>query len=171
MNRMLWSSRIQWSHDLHLWLSQPELLIWIQMWIKHPPILGKSQSTCTWSGHTCCFYATKIFPFCRAWDVLRWLDLGWTGKVPVACQLELLPWFLLLDLDLRFIVRYLEVELKFLVEFTFLDLFCNLIAWLPCTGNGSIKKVSEVAGFLNRSICLSRFVLLSDCVVTMHMVR
>ena len=43
--------------------------------------------------------------------------------------------FIIIHLDFRFIVRGLKLELKVLVYY----LLCDLIACLPCTGNGSIK--------------------------------
>ena len=43
-------------------------------------------------------------------------------------------------------MRDVEIELKVLVVY----LFYHLIAWLPCTGNGNIKNLLEVDGFLNR---------------------
>ena len=60
--------------------------------------------------------------------------LEWSGKVPGSLPLVLLL-FLLVDLDLRLNLIYLKVELKVLVDF----LFCDLIAWLPCTRDGSVK--------------------------------
>ena len=57
-----------------------------------------------------------------------------TGKGPGDRPLVLL-WFLVLDLKLRLKVRYLKIELKFIVG----CLLCGMIAWLPCTGNGSVK--------------------------------
>ena len=93
-------------------------------------------------------------PCCRARDVLRWRDIGWPGKGPVSYQLVLLQVFLVLDIYLRLTVRYVEVELRFLVDYTFLDLLCKLIAMLQCNGDGSIlKKLLEVSRFLNHTTC------------------
>ena len=71
MDRMRWYSWIQWVHGIHFWISKSELLLWIQMWIHHLPIIGKNQITWTWSGHTCQFQLTKKFTCCRSWGVLR----------------------------------------------------------------------------------------------------
>ena len=131
------------------------------MWIQYYPIIGKSQSTLIWSGHTYCFQATKQLPCCRYLDVLRLWDLGWSGKVPVSRKMVLLiPWFLVLDLNLRLKVRDVEIELKVLVYYILMGLFCNLITWLPYIWNGSIKNILEVSGFLNCMTFLSSFFLL-----------
>ena len=142
----IWRSWIQWVLGLYLWLSQLELLLWIKIWTHHPPNIGKSQSTWIYFGHTCSFQATQQFPCCRSWYFLRWWYLGWPRKGPGASQMMLLSQSLVLDLDLGLKVRYSEMELKLLID----NLFYDLIAWLPCTGCGSVlKNVSEVAGFLN----------------------
>ena len=49
----------------------------------------------------------------------------------------LLALILVLDLDLRFKVIDFKIELKVVVGF----LFCDLIVWLPCTGDGGVKIV------------------------------
>ena len=73
----------------------------------------------------------------------------------------MMMWFLVLDLDFRLKVIYLEIELKVLVD----SLSCNLIVWFPYTGNGSIKKILEMAVLFNRATCISKFVLRPDHVV------
>ena len=126
------------------------------MWIQHPQILGKSHPTWICSGHTCRFLVTQQLPCYRSGDVMRWRYLGWPVKVPGACQL-VLQLFIVLDLGLRLKVRYLKLELKFLVGY----LICDLITWLLWNGNCSIKnnKISDVTGLLNRATCFSRFVM------------
>ena len=104
----------------------------------------------------CLFPAAQQLPCCRAWDVLRWKDIGWTGEGPRAFQM-VLPWFLVLYLDLRLKVRDVKLELKILVDY----LLCNLIAWLPWNDNVSIKNknISEVTGLLNFATWIYRFLV------------
>ena len=119
------------------------------MWIQHLPILGKIQPNWTWSGHTYHSHVTQQLTSCRSWYVLRLWYLGWTGKGPGARHMVLLPWFLVLDLKLRLKVRYVEIELRVTVYYTFMEFLCDLIAWLPWTRNVSIKNILEVSGLLN----------------------
>ena len=134
MGRTGWCTLLQWLHGFHLCLSQPELLIWIQMCIHHPPILGKSQYTWIWLDHTCNFLVSQQFYFCRAWYFQAWEDLEFTDKGPGAHPI--LPWFLVIDLDSK--KRYLKIYLKFLVVGW---LFWDLKARLPCTDNGNVKII------------------------------
>ena len=69
-----------------------------------------------------------------------WKYLGLIGKGPGAHQLAMLPWFILVDLDLRFKMRDLKLELKVLVG----CFFFNLISFLSFTGNGSVKIIVVV---------------------------
>ena len=133
MNRTRWHSWIWWVNGLYIWLSQSELLLWIQIWIWNPPILGKSQSTWTWSGCTWRFQVTQKFPCCRSWDGLRRRYQGFTGKGLGDCRMVLLPWFIVLDLDLSLEVRDVKIEVKVLVDYIFLDFFA---AWFHCNMHG-----------------------------------
>ena len=59
--------------------------------------------------------------------------------------------FTVLYLDLMLEVRRVELELKYFVDY----LFCNLTAWLPCTGNGSIKTRNIGGGWIIESCDLN----------------
>ena len=163
MGRTGLNSWLQLVHGLHIWLSQSELLLWIQMWIQNPPIFGKIQSTWICLVHTCNFPVSQQLPCFRTWYVLMWKYIGQPSKGPGDRQVVLLQWFLVIDLDLSLKVRYVKLEMKVLVD----DMFCDMIAGLPCTENGIIKKkkAAEVSGFLNCTTYFSIFWLIY-CVVT-----
>ena len=102
---------------------------------------------------------SQQLPCCRAEGIQMWIGPEYPDKGPGARPL-VLPWCIVVDLDLR----YLKIELKVLVGF----LFCNLIVCLPytvsdnveirivatwsrsfpCSGNGKIKNPLEVSKFL-----------------------
>ena len=123
MGRSVWCSWIKCLHGVYIWISQSELLLWIQMWIHNLTIIGKIQSTWIWSYNTCRFLVAQQFPFFRAWVVLMWKYLELPCKVHGSCPL-VLPWFLLLDLDLR---------LKFEIFENITESYCwLLVLWLDC---------------------------------------
>ena len=62
-----------------------------------------------------------------------WKDIEWPGKGPGSSPL-VLPWFLVVDLDLRLNLRYLKIELKVLVD----CFFYNLITWSPYTVSDNV---------------------------------
>ena len=74
------------------------------------------------------------FLCCIYWDFQMCKYPEWPGKSPGA-RLLVLPWFIVVDLDLRLKMRYLKLELKVLVGW----LFWNLIAWLPYTDNDNAE--------------------------------
>ena len=61
---------------------QYELLLSIQMWIQHPPIIGKNYSTWVWLGHTYHSQATQVFTYHIARDVLKRSNLGRSDNSP-----------------------------------------------------------------------------------------
>ena len=132
---------IQWVHGVHIWFSQSKLLLWIKIWIHHPPIIGKSWSTYIWWDHTCHFLVAPKWPCCKAWYVLIWKCLGWpvkgTGYHP------LLLWFLVVDLELRLKNRDFKIELKILVSL----FLCKQIVCLPYTGNVSLEMIIVATWF------------------------
>ena len=70
-----------------------------------------------------------------------WKYLGLIGKGPGAHQMALLPRFLVVDLDLRFKMIDLKLELKVLVGCSFF----NLIVCLLYTGNGDAEIIIATA--------------------------
>ena len=87
-------------------------------------------------GHTYHFLVAQQLPCCRYLYVPMWKDIECQGKCPGARPL-VLPWFLVVDLDLRLKMRYLKLELKVIVGW----LFWDLIVWLPYTGDVNAEMI------------------------------
>ena len=73
------------------------------------------------------------FPCCRAWYVVKWKYLWWTGKGPGSHKL-VIPLFIVLEIYLSLKLIYVKLKLEIPVGL----LFSDLIVWLPCTENDSI---------------------------------
>ena len=125
MSMMRWHSWIQLINGINLLIWKSELMLWIQIWIQHPSIIGENISNWIRLGCTCHFQVTQKFTCCIDLDVLRWSYLEWKFRGPGVYLLS--PLFLVLEPDLRFKLIGVRLELKVLVDYSFLDFFWDLV--------------------------------------------